>query len=98
LWAESYERDLGDVIALQSDVALAVAQQIRARLTPAERATIAAPRKIDPEAHDLYLKARFSVDASTREGAQRSIQLLKQSLQRDPGYALAYAGLSNTYY
>ena len=66
LWAERYEREGQDVIALQGDVALAVAQQIRAGLTPAERASISSPRKVNPEAHELYLKARFSIDPGTR--------------------------------
>jgi len=98
LWAERYEREGQDVIALQGDVALAVAQQIRASLTPAERASISSPRKVNPEAHELYLKARFSIDPGTRQGAQRGIQLFKQALQLDPDYALAYAGLADDYF
>jgi eukaryotic-like serine/threonine-protein kinase len=97
LWSESYERDLKDVLALQSEVARSIAQQIKVALTPQEKARLAEARPVDPEAHQLYLKGRYYASKNTQEAVQKALEYIKQSIDRDPAYAVAYAALANTY-
>src|ERR1019366_2580937 len=59
IWAKSYERDVSDVLALQSEVARAIAEEVRAKLTPQERARLARARPVNPAAHEAYLKGRY---------------------------------------
>ncbi len=97
LWAESYERDLRDVFALQSEVAQAIADQIRVAVTPQERARLAASRKVDPAAHEEYLKGRFHWNRFQEEGFRRALDHFKRAIEIDPGFALAYVGLADAY-
>ena len=97
LWAESYERDLGDILALQSDVAQAIANEIRIKLTPQEQARLASPRPVNPEAYEAYLKGRYLWNKMTQEALQKGIQWFEEAIQKDPGYAAAYAGLADCY-
>ncbi len=68
LWAESYDRDLRDVLALQSEVAQAIAREIRIKLTPVDQARFAEVRPVDPEAHEHYLKGRYHWNRRSGEG------------------------------
>ena len=97
LWAKSYERDLRDVLTLQSDVAQAVAKEIQVKLTPQEQARLVNARPIDPGAHEAYLRGRFYWNKFTAEGFKKSIDYFQQALEKDPAYALAYAGLADAY-
>jgi TolB-like protein/tRNA A-37 threonylcarbamoyl transferase component Bud32/Tfp pilus assembly protein PilF len=97
LWAQSYERDLKDVLALQSEVARAIAGEIRVKLTPQQQARLAAKRAVNPAAHEAYLRGRFQANMATRESLQRSIEYYQQALQIDPQDALAYAGMADSY-
>jgi TolB-like protein/DNA-binding winged helix-turn-helix (wHTH) protein len=97
LWAESYERKLGDVLTLQSDVAHSIANAVQARLSPRERDSLARARPIDPEAYEHYLRGRFFWNKMTADGLNRAIADLEQAIAKDPGYALAYAGLADCY-
>ncbi len=97
LWAESYERDLHDVLTLQREVARAIAQEIKITLTPREKAHLASARAVHPEALELYLKGRYHWNRRTQEGFDRSIEYFQQALELDANYALAYAGLADTY-
>jgi non-specific serine/threonine protein kinase len=97
LWAESYERDLRDVLSLQNEVARTIAAEIQVKLTPQERAQLAATRAVDPEAHDLYLKGRHFWNKRTEEGLRKSLQLFEQAIDKDPTYAAGYAGLADAY-
>ena len=97
LWARSYERDLRDILALQSDVARAITEEIRVKVTPQEQARIATTRAVNPEAHEAYLKGRYYWNLRTEEGLKKSIEYLQQAIEKDSGYALAYAGLVDTY-
>jgi len=97
LWAESYERDLPDVLALQRDVAKAIAGQIKIKLTPDEKAQLESGRQINPAAHDTYLKGRYFWDKRTREGLENARPLFRQAIELEPTYALAYAGLADAY-
>ena len=93
LWAESYERDLRDVLSLQSEVAQAVAREVRVKLTPQEQADIAQVRRVDPEAYEAYLKGRYHW--SRDPGIRKSIECFGQAIAKDPTYAAAYAGLAD---
>jgi len=77
LWAESYERDLPDVLALQRDVARAIAGQIKIKITPEEKARLAMARSVNPEAHDAYLRGRYFWDKRTREGLEKARPLFR---------------------
>ncbi len=94
LWAESYERDLEDIFALQSGVAQAVARQIELKLAPEQLRRVASPHPVNAEAYDLYLKGRYHFN---RWDFPKSIQYYKQAIEKDPGYAPPYAGLSLSY-
>ena len=95
LWARSYERDLSDVLGLQHEVAEAIAGSIEVTLTPASGSQKL--RSVDPVAHEAYLKGLYYWNKRTPEGLKRALQYFQQAIDRDPNYALAYAGLSYTY-
>ena len=99
LWAETYDRDLGDVLKLQEQVADAIAQQVRAQLTPKQQAQLHAARAVNPAAYDAYLKGRlYFVNEFTKPDSLRKAQhYFQESVQQDPNFALAYAGLADTY-
>ena len=93
LWSEKYERDLTDVLAVQSEVARAVAGEIQAKLTPVQQSALARTRQIRPEAHDAFLRGTFFLHQGIR-GTGKSIQFFRQAIELDPAYAEAYAGLA----
>jgi TolB-like protein/DNA-binding winged helix-turn-helix (wHTH) protein/Tfp pilus assembly protein PilF len=97
IWAESYERSLTDILQLQSEVAQAIATQIRVKLTPQEQARLAEARLVNPEAYQAYIKGLFFFDKRTREAIRTGIGHFEQAIQLDPGFAPAYAGLANAY-
>jgi eukaryotic-like serine/threonine-protein kinase len=94
LWARSYERDFSDVLGLQNEVAQAIAGSIETTLTPAQSRTASA---VNPAAHEAYLKGLFYWNKRTPEGLEKAMQYFQQAVDKDPNYALAYAGLSYTY-
>lgn len=96
LWAREYERDLSDVLKLQSEVARAVADEIRIQVTPEERARLAAARNIDPKAHEAYLLARHHLRTND-EDLREAIGQFERAIQLAPEYAAAYAGLSRAW-
>ena len=93
LWADNFDRELRDILALHSDVARAIARQIRVTLTPKEESRLAAARPVNPEAFEAYLKGRFHWQKQTREDFDIAERYFQSALQKDPNYALAYAGL-----
>jgi len=97
IWAKSYERDLSDVLALQSEVARAIADEVQAKLTPQERARLARVRPVNPAAHEAYLKGRHHWARATEEGVRKSIEYFAEAIAKDPSYALAHAGLSDAF-
>jgi TolB-like protein/Tfp pilus assembly protein PilF len=97
LWAESYERELHDVLSLQSELARVIANRINIELTPQEHSALASTDLVDPEAHEAYLKGRFHWNKRTREGLEKSVVFFEQAIAHDPMYALAYAGLADAY-
>jgi len=97
LWAETYDRKLTDIFAVESDIAKTIAETLRAKLTGAEQSAIAARPTENREAHDLYLKGRYFVGKRTGENLKRAIDYFNQAIEKDPNYALAYAGLADSY-
>ncbi len=97
LWANSYERYLGDVLALQREVAKAIARQIRITLTPQQEARLATAPKVDPGSYDAYLRGRYHWNKRTIEELKKSVQYFEQAIALDSNYALPYAGLSDAY-
>ena len=97
LWAESYQRELRGILALQSEVARAIAGQIRVAVTPEEKTRLASSRAVNPEAHEAYLKGRFYWNKRTKEGLKKALELFQRAIESDPGDPLAYAGLADAY-
>jgi serine/threonine-protein kinase len=95
LWAKSYQRDLRDVLNLQDEVARAIAQQIRVKLTPEEQIHLSAARPLDLDAQDAYLTGRYYWNRRTTEAIRKSCDYFQLAIKRDPNYALAYAGLAD---
>jgi TolB-like protein/Flp pilus assembly protein TadD len=96
LWAESYERDLRDVLALHADVARAIASEIQIKITPVEKMQLTQVREVDPEIYDAYLRGRFHFNKRKPDGLLKSIEYFQQAIEKDPGYAPAYAGLADS--
>jgi TolB-like protein len=94
LWAESYDRDFADLLVIQSEIARAVAQQVRARLTQQERARLGSARPVNREAHNAYLQGAFLTLRPTRGNIHTAQQYFELALEKDPGSALAHAGLA----
>jgi TolB-like protein/DNA-binding winged helix-turn-helix (wHTH) protein len=99
LWAETYERNLGDVLSLQSEVAQAIAQQVRAQVTPQQQARFGAARPVNPQAYDAYLRGRYylSNQFTTPEPLHMAKTYFEEAVQKDPGFALAHSGLADAY-
>jgi TolB-like protein/DNA-binding winged helix-turn-helix (wHTH) protein/Tfp pilus assembly protein PilF len=99
LWAETYDRDRGDILNLQSEVSSAIAQQVRAQLTPTQQAQLHRGHAVNPAAYDDYLKGRlYFVNEFTKpDSLNRAQRYFQESIQKDPDFALAYAGLADTY-
>jgi TolB-like protein/DNA-binding winged helix-turn-helix (wHTH) protein/Flp pilus assembly protein TadD len=98
LWARTYERDLKDVLALQDEIAQDIAEQIRVKLTPKERSLLIQVHTVDPEAYDAYVRGRYWAYKQTLEGGQNALGYYQEAIAKDPGYALAYAGLAEVAY
>jgi len=97
LWNKSYERDMRDVIALQNEVARAVAREIQVKLTPHEEELLAKIRQIKPEAYQAYLKGRFFREKRTGEDLKKAIECFEQAIEVDPNYAMSYAGVADSF-
>jgi TolB-like protein/tetratricopeptide (TPR) repeat protein len=97
LWAETYDRDVRDVLALQNDVAQCIAREIRLVLPPQERARLAGSRPVNPEAYEAYLKGRSLWYERTSMSLVKSIEYFQRAIQKEPRYALAHAGLADAY-
>ncbi|HSB07909.1 MAG TPA: winged helix-turn-helix domain-containing protein [Blastocatellia bacterium] len=97
LWAESYERDLRDVLALQSEVAQAIAREIQVALTPEEKVRLASVHPVNPEAHLAYLKGHYFLEKYSPDSIMKAIDCFQLAIEKDPNYAAAYAGLAYVY-
>jgi len=97
LWAQSYERPMSDVLALQSDVARAIAGEVKVELTPRETEHLASARTINPRAYDLYLKGRYHWNRRTETDLKQALDLFRQASDIEPDWALAYTARAETY-
>jgi len=99
LWAETYERDLGDVLKLQSEVAEAIAQKVQAQVTPQQQTRLRSARTVNSEAYEAYLRGRyyFVNQFMVADSLKKAKGYFEESIRKDPGFALAYAGLADAY-
>jgi serine/threonine-protein kinase len=97
LWANTYDRRLTDIFAVESEIARTVAETLKARLTGAAEHVLAARPTEDPEAHQLYLRGRYFWERRTEANIQKALGFFQQAIEKDPSYALAYAGVSDCY-
>lgn len=97
LWAETYEREMAGLLALQSDIARRVAGALALKLLPGEEARLAKVRSIDPEAHEAYLKGTFYHQLMTKSSLDAAEQYFNIALEKDPNYAAAWAGIARVW-
>jgi TolB-like protein len=97
LWAESYNRDVDDVLRLEGEVAQAIAHEVGIKLTPQTQHRLEHRGTRNPEAHDAYLRARYFLDKDEKESALKCLQYLQEAIAKDPNYAAAYALLAPCY-
>jgi tetratricopeptide (TPR) repeat protein len=97
LWAESYEGDLRDTLALQKKVARAIAEQIRIKVTPQEETVLQNVKVVNPEAYENYLKGRYFWNKRTADGLTKATYYFNQAIESDPTYSLPYTGLADIY-
>jgi len=97
LWADTFDRKLTDIFAVESDIATTIADTLQAKLTGSEKTAIAKRPTANPEAYELYLKGRFFWNKRTGADLRTAIEYFNQALGKDPSYALAYAGLADSY-
>ena len=97
LWTQSYDRAVPDVLALQAEVATAIARAVHAEIRPDERRRLAQVRAVHPDAYDEYLRGRFEWSRPSPGSLLKAIDHFNNAIQRDPAYAPAYSGLSDAY-
>jgi TolB-like protein/DNA-binding winged helix-turn-helix (wHTH) protein/Tfp pilus assembly protein PilF len=97
VWAESYDRPVGDVMVLQGELASKIAQAIRIKLTPQEQSRFAGARPVNGEAYEAFLKGRYFWSKRTEAGTQKAIEYFHQATEKDPNYAAAFTGLADSY-
>jgi TolB-like protein/Tfp pilus assembly protein PilF len=97
LWARTYERDLKDALALQDEIAQDITEQVRGKLTPKERSLLTQVPAADPEAYDAVLRGRYWWNKATSEGTWKALDYFQKAVAKDPHYALAYAGLADSF-
>ena len=97
LWTGSFERELRDVLALQNEIVAAITRQAGLRLTREEESRLASAARVDPVAHEAYLRGRFQLNRFTPEGFEKGIAYMQEAIARDPESPLPYAGLALGY-
>jgi TolB-like protein/Flp pilus assembly protein TadD len=101
LWAETYERDLRDILAVQADIAQAIAREIHLLISHPEQARLASieerGKQVNPSAYENYLKARYHLHGMTAATVQRSVECFEAAIRQDPGHAPSHAGLASAY-
>jgi TolB-like protein/Tfp pilus assembly protein PilF len=98
LWSERYDRELEDIFDVQDEITLTVVAALKVKLLGEEKAVVLKRYTDDTEAYQLYLKGRYHANRFTREGFNRAIENLNKAIEKDPHYALAYAGIADAYY
>lgn len=97
LWGEQYQRKLSDLLSVQREIAQEITGNLRLKLSGAEQERVTKHYTETPEAYQLYLKGRFYWNKRTGEAIKKAIEYFNQAIDKDPGYALAYVGLSDCY-
>src|SRR5213082_1797838 len=97
VWAETFDRKLTDIFSVESDVAKAIADQLRAHITRQEEQVITAKPTKNIEAYDAYLRGRYFWNKRTSDGIKHAIEHFQRSIERDPDFALGHAGLADSY-
>ena len=97
LWGEQYNRKLTDLVSVQQEIATAISENLRARLTSEEKTRSAKTYAANPEAYQLYLNGHFHANKGTYDGLIKGNEYFQQAIAKDPNYALAYAGLADSY-
>jgi TolB-like protein/Tfp pilus assembly protein PilF len=97
LWAETYDRRLIDIFSVESEIAKNIAESLQAKLTGSEKSSMAKAPTANPEAYELYLKGRFFWNKRSGADLRKAIDYFNQAIAKDPNYALAYAGLADSY-
>jgi len=97
LWADTYDRKLTDIFAVESEIAKTIAETLQAKITGSEKSSIAKAPTANPEAYELYLKGRFFWNKRSGVDLRKAIDYFNQAVGKDPNYALAYAGLADSY-
>ena len=97
LWAQEYERDIRDIVQLQSELASAVAQEVGGKLGPQEKARLSPGRNVKPEVYDAYLKGRYFSSRPVEDELNKSVAYFREAIRLDPNYAPAYSGLADAY-
>ena len=97
LWAESYDRELRDIFAVQTEISITVANALKVRLTDQEKARIGRGGTVNPEAYTLYLKGRFYWNERTQGNINKAVKYFEEAVRADPEFALAYSGLADCY-
>lgn len=95
-WSETYDRQLGDVLSLESEIAQSITQRVEATVSGREHTRLAATRKVSPDAYESYLKGIYA-NRNTRAGMEQSIAYFQDAINKDPTFAPAYLGLANEY-
>jgi len=96
LWADTFDRQLTDVFQIESDIAKTIAEKLQTKLTGSEERAISVKPTADLEAHELYLKGRYLWNRRTAESLKKALNYFQQAADKDPNYALAYAGIADT--
>src|SRR5580693_4147003 len=97
LWADTYDRKLTDIFAVESEIAKTIAETLQARLTGSEKSSIGKTPTANPEAYELYLRGRFFWNKRDGDDLRKAIDYFNQAIAKDPNYALAYVGLADSY-
>jgi serine/threonine protein kinase/tetratricopeptide (TPR) repeat protein len=97
LWAQSYERDLRDILALQNDIVSAITREIKVQLTPQEQTRLASAGQVNPEAYDACLRGQFEWSKLSRQGLDSALKYFTFALEKDPEYAPAWAGIAGVW-
>jgi serine/threonine protein kinase len=97
LWGEQYSRKIADTASVQQEIATAISGNLRLRLTSEDKTRLAKSSATNPEAYQLYLKGRYLANQTTAEELKKSLEYFQQAIDKDPGYAMAYVGLADSY-
>ena len=97
LWTQTYDRDTRDVLAMQSEVGRDIAERIDVELTPGEQGRVANPRPVNPQAQELYLRGRYYWNKRDKNALVQALDQFDRAVRMDSTYAVAYAGLADTY-